>query len=455
MQQQKIKVVEAYESKTNPRGNNFKGQAFKDLVASIKEKGVLVPVLARLTGSIGKEPHIEIIAGSRRFRAAKAVGLEEIPAYIVEMTDDEAREAQIIENLQRQDVHPLEEAEAYSHMIKTTADIKAVAAKVGKSESYIHNRIMLCNLAEEVKQAYREGEVNDGHAVEIARLSPGGDQQKTLTHIKQETSFGRSLPVRLLSTWIEITFFNELAFQPWLKDKEAMAAVGLCKECPPETNTLFGEVKEGACSTTRCHKRKMQKYIQWMKEKTPGLILVSTEYGSRPGMISEYDYELVAKGTKNSKPGLIVHGKNRGKLITVLVKNQPVNQMTPEEKAAHEKKMKLEREAEKKKQEAETTRENRKMEETLKNITWPLKEKHLAPLFTILTEHADGLDDIAKRRKLEGKRDEEGDYENVHETIKNCFGASDPLTKMQMIVEVALMQMWSGNDRSQMMKKFN
>ena len=108
MNLQSVKISACYESQTNPRGTDFGGAAFKDLVASVKEKGILVRCLcARKHGSA----EYEVIAGSRRLRAAKEAGLKEIPAQIVDMNDTAARE-QIVENLQRQDIHPLEEGEA-------------------------------------------------------------------------------------------------------------------------------------------------------------------------------------------------------------------------------------------------------------------------------------------------------------------------------------------------------
>src|ERR1039458_5189914 len=113
MQLQEVKVSACYESETNPRGKDFGGKAFDELVASIKEKGILTPILVRPSTIKGRSgEHFEVVAGNRRFRAAQQLKLETIPAQVQEMTDSEAREAQIVENLQRQDVHPLEEGEA-------------------------------------------------------------------------------------------------------------------------------------------------------------------------------------------------------------------------------------------------------------------------------------------------------------------------------------------------------
>lgn len=434
-----IQVADAKLSATNAKGRN-EGKAFEELVASIKEKGVLTPILIRET-SKGK---YEVIAGNRRLAAAKEAGLKEIPAQVAEMTDVEAQEAQIVENLQREDIHPLEEAEACIQLIKTTDDFKILAAKLGKSESYIRNRIMLCNLADEIKKAYREAVLNDGQALEISRLSATGDQQKALTHVKQNQSWGgKILSVKDLKSWIDQTFFDELAFQPWLKSKEAMAAVGPCHECPKETSTLFGEVKEGACTTSRCHSRKMKKYVDWMKEQTPGLVLVSKEMygGHKAGVLGEYDYKKVVKDAKNSKPALIVAGKDRGKLISVNVTKMPVGQMTPEEKVKHEEEVKKEKIESDKRQAAKKEKENRKMEGALKNITWPLKEKHLEPLLDLLINNAE-LEDIAERRKMEGKRDEDGSYSDPEKVLRDGFAKSDAKTKIQIVFEVGLSDCW-------------
>lgn len=446
-----VKLSLIAESTTNPRGKDFENAAFKDLVSSVKEQGVLVPVILR---PIENGKRFEVVAGNRRFRAAKLAGLADIPARVEELDDERAREVQIIENLQREDVHPLDEAAAYLHLVKTTSDIKAVAVKVGKHESYIQGRIMLNHLADEVKKAYREGVINDGHAVEIARLSPGGDQQKAVTHVKERTSWGKVYTVKELREWIEDEFFDELEFQPWLKNAEAMAAVGACKECPKDTNTIFGEAKEGACTTTRCYKRKLKKYLDWMKEKTPGLVLVSTEYSHPAGVLGEYDYKRVAKGSKGAKQALVVAGKGRGRMLHVKVTKLPVNQMTTEEKEKHAEETRKEKEAEEKSRTAELERANRRMENMLKNVTWPLKEKHLEPLFDIMLEHASDLDDIIDRRKLEGKKDEYGNYDDAQKLLEKAFAKMDTRSKLQLIVELGFSSVY-GQQQDSLMKKFN
>lgn len=453
MKLENILVADARQSETNTAGR-VKGKEFDDLVASIKEKGVLSPILVRALDATFKIGKWEVVAGNRRLAAAQAAGLKEIPAQIVVMTDAEAQEAQIVENLQRQDIHPLDEGEAYFKLVSTMADVKAVAIKVGKSESHVHNRVMLCNLVAEAKKAYRDGLINDGHAVEIAKLVPGTDQTQTLTEVKRRTSQGYSYAVKDLQAWIERAFYNEMAIQPWLKEKEALAAVGVCKECPPETNTLFGEVKEGACTALKCYKRKMEKFINWMKEKNPGLVLLTDSPWGGRGVLGKNDYKKCVKESKGARPALNVEGKAKGQMIYIKVeeKELPANAMTPEEKQKRDDLKVKEEAAEKKREEAEMAKENKKMEEFLKKITWPLKEKHLDGLFAVVTDnHNAQFEKIAERRKLDGKKDENGNYDDAEKVVGKFFIEQEPKVKIQMIIEFLLE---SNYYRNNLMKKF-
>src|ERR1019366_5398801 len=235
MQLQILKVSECYESETNPRGDKFEGKQFDELVASVKEKGVLVPILARPRARAGRK--YEVIAGSRRFRAAFKAGLSEIPAQIVEMTDDEAREAQIVENLQRQDVHPLEEGEAYRQLIEDGGNkIADIAVKVGKSESYFRQRLFLTNLSDKGKKLYRQGEIADAAVLLIARLS-AKNQDALIGDILYDLRPG-NYDAADLKAYIQRTFSDALSNQPWLRDAEIAKIVGPCKECPPNRAAL-------------------------------------------------------------------------------------------------------------------------------------------------------------------------------------------------------------------------
>jgi len=141
----------------------FDQTAIDDLIESVKEKGILQPILVR---PWPEDPEtFEIIAGERRWRAAQAALLHEVPAIIRDLSDREALEVALIENLQRQDLSPLEEAEGYRRLMDDFSHTQEELAKtVGKSRSHVANTMRLLALPERVKQLLDEGSLTAGHA---------------------------------------------------------------------------------------------------------------------------------------------------------------------------------------------------------------------------------------------------------------------------------------------------
>lgn len=138
-----------------------------DLAASIREKGVLTPILLR---TVKNRPNMyEIVAGERRYRASKMAGLAEIPAIIKNLADDNAMEIALIENVQRENLNPIEEAAAYVNLMnKCKYTMDDVSRLIGKSESYIRNLIRLNALPASVKKMVEQGEISASHARAIA-----------------------------------------------------------------------------------------------------------------------------------------------------------------------------------------------------------------------------------------------------------------------------------------------
>lgn len=141
----------------------FDDGAMDQLAASIKERGVLQPILVRrLKGALER---YEIVAGERRWRAAQRAGLHEIPAVVREISDVSALEIALVENLQRQDLSPVEEAEGYSRLIKEFGHTQEELAKVlGKSRSHVTNMIRLLTLPQSVQEMVKDGRISFGHA---------------------------------------------------------------------------------------------------------------------------------------------------------------------------------------------------------------------------------------------------------------------------------------------------
>jgi ParB family chromosome partitioning protein len=146
--------------KFQPR-RRFDEDRIQDLVESIREKGVLQPILVRRDGEDG----YEIIAGERRWRAAQLAQLHEVPAIVNDLSDREAAEVALVENLQRQDLSPLEEAEGYRRLMDEFDHTQEDLAKaVGKSRSHVANTMRLLGLPDPVKGMLDDGRLTAGHA---------------------------------------------------------------------------------------------------------------------------------------------------------------------------------------------------------------------------------------------------------------------------------------------------
>jgi len=147
---------------------NFDESALAELAASIREHGVLQPVLVR---PVGQPRHYQLVAGERRWRAARAAGLTEIPALIEELDDDAALEIGIIENLQREDLSPLEEAMIYDRMTSEHGySLRRLAQKLGKDKGYIENRLRLAGAPTEIKQLVSLRKDTLSHAYELLKV---------------------------------------------------------------------------------------------------------------------------------------------------------------------------------------------------------------------------------------------------------------------------------------------
>ena len=142
---------------------HFDDEAFAALVASIRDKGVLQPLLVRVDPEA--EGRFEIVAGERRWRAAQQARLHEVPAVVKTLSDRDTLEVALVENLQREDLTPLEEAEAYRRLMEEFGHTQEVLARaVGKSRSHIANMIRLLGLPEQVRRMLDEGQISAGHA---------------------------------------------------------------------------------------------------------------------------------------------------------------------------------------------------------------------------------------------------------------------------------------------------
>ena len=158
----KLPLSEIVPNKFQPR-KNFEEENLEDLTNSIKERGVIQPIIVRASNL--NDSKYEIIAGERRWLAARKAGLHDIPAVITEADDLKSLEFAIVENVQRHDLNPLEEAQGYKRLINEFSyDQEKVSKFIGKSRSYITNTLRLLNLPKEVLEFVETKKISAGHA---------------------------------------------------------------------------------------------------------------------------------------------------------------------------------------------------------------------------------------------------------------------------------------------------
>jgi len=162
-------------SKTNPR-KNFDAQYIDELAASIAQVGLMQPIIVRPNGG-----NYVIIAGECRYRAARKAGLEEISAIVrTDLSDAAILELQLVENLRRRDLHPMEEAQGYRSLLLTKQyDVARIAERVGRSVKYVYDRVKLLDLVPEAQELFLANTITAGHAILLARLSPA-DQKRAM-----------------------------------------------------------------------------------------------------------------------------------------------------------------------------------------------------------------------------------------------------------------------------------
>lgn len=279
-------------SKTNDmfrESTDFKDESIKELAASIKEKGLLQPILLRAEGNGG----FILVAGERRYRACLSLDMKEIPAYVKEMTEEEAFELQLTENLQRKDVHPMKEAKAYRHLTGTGKySTQELALRFGKSETYVLQRLRLNSLLPEIAKDFEKDDLSLAQALVIARLEKA-DQEEVLEQNKNNNGSLNSnrnyyASAQELENYIAEEITRELSKVPWdLSDATIVPKAGACTACGKRSGAqalLFADIKEkDRCFDSACFKSKLNaclfiKVKKLVEDKPDTIFLVSGGY---------------------------------------------------------------------------------------------------------------------------------------------------------------------------------
>lgn len=271
--------------------------AMQELTDSVREKGILQPILIRKKDGVNG---YLIVCGERRYKAALAVQAlhkdrDSIPAVIRQLTDEEALELQIIENLQRKDVHPMEEAVAFKSLIDKGKDISEIAARVGKSVFYARQRLKLNDLSKDWQKIFYAGRLNNGEALKIAVFD-----SKIQNAIYKEEAEGKSGPVEL-SNWSLRSYrgdLNNASFS--LEDPSLDKKMGSCNSCSLNSanSLLFPDsVQSAKCGNISCFKGKSDNHFILELEAAllePDMVFVHDNYG-------HYNDKFTAKVEKNGQ----------------------------------------------------------------------------------------------------------------------------------------------------------
>ncbi len=335
-----IPLTAIVESPTNTRrhwGN------LDDLAGSIKSVGLLQPVVVR---PLLAEGRYELVAGARRFRACQIAGVESIDARVRELTDDQVLEAQAIENDQREDVHPLDQAAWYQALIDRGYDVARLAGRTGRSESYVRQRLQLLALTEEWQKMFLEDRLQLGHALLICRLPPKMQQGLLKSYEFQWIRCEHYLTPTVEKTRALIQgHFVRLDRALWsLDDAELLKAAGACLDCPKRTGSdpaLFADLAEDdTCTDQACWAKKQN---AWLKRQAECLVADGepfvriTQDWSRPRgkanqdvlTTCEYECELTDSEATKDRTGrvrraLVVDGRDIGKVVHVRLKADAV-----------------------------------------------------------------------------------------------------------------------------------
>ena len=318
-----IPLKEIKPSPANTR-RHFDEKSIADLAESIRQHGVLQPILLRaIAPAKSGGAKFEIIAGERRFRAAKDAGLKEIPAQLRQMDETEALSAQLVENLQRENIHPLDEADGFRRLKdEMHLSVRDIAARVAKDARYVARRLALTHLIEDARDDLRHERITLAHALEICRLAPEVQPQALAACFETRSVLNKKkdgydyLPdktrparhVRHVQEWIVQNVLLNLQRAPFKLDDARLREDGMtCLNCPQRTGhdkTLFADIRDGdRCLNPICYQAKLQRFVQITKADVEArngkpAVIISAFYGAKAedgGALSREQYQVIEK----------------------------------------------------------------------------------------------------------------------------------------------------------------
>lgn len=290
-----VSLANIQPSSFNPR-KHFSETALYELAESIKQQGILQPITVR---PVAGTDHYEIVFGERRYRASVIANMEQIPVIVSELTDEAAEETAITENLQREDVTPIEEANAYQRLVETGRHtVQTLAVLFGKNENYIRTRLKFTALIPEIAELLETDEITISVAAEICRYGKDIQREVYEKHLQDESNYNswRGLKAADVAKRIENNYTTDLRY--YFFDKTE------CATCAHNTNNLllFADGGSGHCANRTCLAEMnasflMERAVQIMQQQ-PDVSLCRDRYSTNDTVIER----LIALGYEVESP---------------------------------------------------------------------------------------------------------------------------------------------------------
>lgn len=250
---------------------HFDGQKMLEMTESVRQHGVVEPIIVR-PWKKDKLGEWELIAGERRLRAARAAGLDEIPVVVKDVDDRGMAELQLLENLHREDLEPLEEARALQALLAQGGHtVEALADRVHRSATYVYRAVRLLELPPSGLEALEAGKLTPAHAHQILRV-PEAEREGVVQHALQQLEVVRAYPASDLRDYIDHQCSSELSQAIFPKGKPYAGEVA-CGACPHNSGNqgqLFDGAEKGRCNFQACFERKTAAFLEEYSQKVAG-----------------------------------------------------------------------------------------------------------------------------------------------------------------------------------------
>lgn len=347
MNVQKIDIEQIQLSGTNPR-KFFKNESIEELAGSIKKNGLIQPITVRpitpdqRSAKNNEMINFELVAGERRLRASTKANLESIDAIVREMDDEEAFDIQVVENLQREEIHPLDEADGFRRMLASDRyTIDEIAARMGKSKTFVTRRLKLNDLVDDFRRKFYEDEILLGHALLICRLEEA-DQDTLYQELWVDGAWRGEPTVKELKNHIETRVLREISeatFEP--DDVTIYPEAGSCSNCPKRSGanlSLFPDIEDGdRCFDSACFAQKtrlaLERRVEEVTSSDNDVYLVRSSHSdanmemineleeSGHSVLVEWDdfVKRTNKDLEGTKKGLFLNGYSTGEIVNIVL----------------------------------------------------------------------------------------------------------------------------------------